>query len=79
MTQSGQNDSDDLWGITWAAPDINNALFGRSCGATEASCECCLAATHAGSHVCRCGGSWFYDLDGVFHVVSYPAHLGSRR
>lgn len=51
------------------------------CGATEARCECVAEPNHKGPHRCDegCGGSWTFDEDGKFVVVSYPKATGEGR
>lgn len=54
-------------------PDVHRPEI--ICGATEADCHCVLPPDHEGAHECdagTCGGSWYYDDDGKFHVVALP-------
>lgn len=42
------------------------------CAETTSSCTCVLQPAHTDPHQCECGGSWYYDDEGVFQVVSFP-------
>lgn len=63
--------------------DYDSPHFGKhnegcpmdKCFETVANCECGLDLDHEGPHECawhRCGGSWTYDENGKFVVVSLP-------
>jgi hypothetical protein len=43
------------------------------CGEREASCFCSLDPNHDGPHECSCGGSWTFNDQGQFVVVSFPS------
>lgn len=43
-----------------------------TCGLVEASCRCILIRGHEGPHECQCEGSWDFDDDGEFILVSLP-------
>lgn len=45
---------------------------GHICRDKVFSCVCKEEKGHDTPHVCKCGGSWEFDINGDFHTIHFP-------